>query len=240
MAECIHGFEGTLCDSCFPKTVVEKPKVTRAAAAPRRTAGTATRKSLNTGDVRVYHVTHINNLAAIIEAGELRADSRPAVDLSSALTRELRETASVGEGESVSAFVPFFLAPDSIAWDELRRGAAEPRWSDAARAAASTDFVFLVSTVKALGDAVIADGDAAGTYTRFATTPESVDGMLVRLHGDETARVAAEALARGTFDFDSVQLIGVANDPIRDAVKELLADSGFAPKVAVYPPWFQN
>jgi len=240
MAECIHGFEGTLCDSCFPKTVVEKPKVARAAAAPRRTAGSATRKSLNTADVRVYHVTHLSNLAAIIEAGELRADERPAIDLSSQLTRELRETASVGPGEAVSSFVPFFLAPDSVVWEELRRGALEPRWSDAARAAASTDFVFLVSTIKAIGDVVIADGDAAGSYTRFATTPEHAEQMLVHLHGDELAKQAAEALARGTFDFDAVQLIGVANDRVRDSVKDLLADSGFVPKVAVYPPWFQN
>lgn len=240
MAECIHGFEGTLCDSCFPKTPVEKPKVTRAASTPRRTAGSTTRKSLVTGDLRVYHVTHIRNLPAIIEAGELRADSRPLVDLSSELTRELRETAEVSPGRTVSAHVPFFLAPDSNAWHELRRGASEPRWSAAARAAASGDFVFLVTTIRALGDdVVVADGDAAGTFTRFAG-PEESSRMLERLHGDETARQGAEVLAWGTVDFDSVQLIGVANDPVRDVVKNHLADSGFAPKVAVYPPWFQT
>lgn len=241
MAECIHGFEGELCDSCFPKAVPEKPKVTRSAATPRRTAGASTsRKSLNTADVRIYHVTHVKNLPAIIEAGELRADSRPVVDVSSELTRELRATASVAPELSVAHYVPFFLAPDSLPWDELRRGAAEPRWSAAARAAASTDFVFLVSTVKSLGDtAVVTDGDAAGTYTRFAATPEDAARMLVRLHDDDEAKQAAEALALESFPIDAVQLIGVANDRVRDTVKELLADSGFAPKVAVYPPWFQ-
>jgi hypothetical protein len=241
MAECIHGFEGELCDSCFPKAVPEKPKVTRAAATPRRTAGASTsRKSLNTADVRIYHVTHVKNLPAIIEAGELRADTRPALDVSSELTRELRATASVAPGSSVAEYVPFYLAPDSGPWEELRRGAAEPRWSADARAASSTDFVFLVSTVKSLGDsAVIADGDAAGSVTRFATTPEDAQHMLVRLHDDADRKLGAEALARESFPVDAVQLIGVANDRVRDTVKDLLADSGFTPKVAVYPPWFQ-
>ena len=53
------------------------------------------------------------------------------------------------------------------------------------------------------------------------------------------AKFAAEALAHGSFPIDAVQLIGVANDRVRDTVKDLLADSGFTPKVAVYPPWFQ-
>ncbi len=182
----------------------------------------------------------MRNLPAIIEAGELRANTRPEVDLSSELDRELRATASVAEGVAVSEFVPFMLVPDSVIWDELRRGAAEPRWSDDARSSSSTDFVFLVSTVKSLGEsAVVADGDPAGSVTRFATTPEDAQRMLVRLHDNPEAKLAAEALAHESFDVDAVQLIGVANDRVRDTVKELLADSGFTPKVAVYPPWFQ-
>lgn len=242
MAECIHGFENELCDSCFPKAVPEKPKVTRAAAAPRRTAGATAKgqRMLVTDDVRIYHVTHVHNLPAIIEAGELRAGMRPTVDLSSELTRELRATAEIVPGVAVAHFVPFALAPDSVPWEELRRGAQEARWSAAARAAASTDFVFLVSTVKALGDGhVITDGDAAATVTRFSSTPQDAAAMLVTLHSDPEKRLGAEALARESFPVDAVQLIGVANDRVRDRVKDLLADSGFEPKVAVYPPWFQ-
>jgi len=216
--------------------------VTRASATPRRTAGATTksRKTLNTADVRVYHITHMRNLPAIIEAGELRADTRPVLDVSSELTRELRAAAEAAAGIAVAGYVPFFLAPDSVPWEELRRGAAEPRWSAAARAAASTDFVFLVSTVKSLGDTlVITDGDAAGSLTRFAAGSEDAQRMLVHLHDDPDRRLDAEALALESFPIDAVQLVGVANDRARDSVKELLADSGFTPKVAVYPPWFQ-
>ena len=236
-AECIHGFEAGMCDQCYPKAVPEKPKVARAAAPPKRTAGAVRTRVVNLAEQRVYHVTHVRNLEHILETGGLVAGTTPAIDLSSELTRELRSTAEVSPGESVADYVPFYLSPVATLWEELRRGAAEPRWSPAARTAASTDFVLLVTTVRALGDAVIADGDAAGSYTRFATTPDSVEGMLGRLHGTDAA-LDAEALVKGSFDFAEVTLIGVANDPARARVKTMLDDANFATKVAVYPPWF--
>ncbi len=243
MTECIHGFEGTLCDVCFPKKApepVRRPATSRSRpSAPTSARGGSQPTQLRTADLRVYHFTHVRNLPAIISDGELRANATPVVDLSSELARELRGTAEVAPGRPVSDFIAFSLAPDSVTWDELRRGAAEPRWSPAARASVPADFVVLVTTVKALGpEAVIADGDAAGTYTRFAVTAEDADRMLARLHGDADARSAAEALAPLAVDFSSVQLIGVAHDPARDDVRAMLTSTGFAPKVAVYPPWF--
>lgn len=252
MAECIHGLEIPLCDICYPKAAPEKPRVVRAAAAPRapRAASvTTSRKSINAGDQRIYHVTHIRNLDGIVSAGALVVDAAPTVDVSSELTRELRMSAEIsapasaapdspGRHASVAEYVPFYLAPDAVLWEHLRAGAAdETRWSDAARKATPFDFVFLVSTVAALGDdAVIADGDAAATFTRFSTG-DGIQRAIEKLHGNEDARRSAEALARQSFPFESVQLIGVANDRVRDRVRDLV--SGLVPKVAVYPPWFQ-
>ena len=241
MAECIHGLEIPLCDICYPKIAPEKPRAVRAAAAPRapRAASVRTsRKSVNAGDQRIYHVTHIRNLEGIVSAGALRVDAAPAVDVSSDLTRELRMSAEVSPSASVAEYVPFYLAPDAVLWEDLRSGASdETRWSDAARKATPFDFVFLVSIVAALGDdAVIADGDAAATFTRFSTG-DSIQRIIEKLHDNEDARRNAEALARRSFPFASVQLIGVANDRVRDRVRDLLR--GPAPKVAVYPPWFQ-
>jgi hypothetical protein len=39
---------------------------------------------------------------------------------------------------------------------------------------------------------------------------------------------------------ESVTLIGVANDKVRQSVRDLLAGSSFTPKISVYPPWFQQ
>lgn len=237
--ECIHGLEIPLCDACYPKAPREVPVVARAARSttPRATRGSvvnSSRKSIDPARQRVYHVTHIGNLEAILDAGELNAQSPPLVDLSTALTRELRATAEVTPGRSVSDYVSFYLAPAATVWDDLRRGADDQtRWSDAARSAAFADFVVLVTTVSALGpDAVVTDGDAAGSLTRFSTGDE-ITRALTKLHDSETLD-AAEVLAHGSVPFESIQLVGVANDRVRDRVRELTAA-----KVAVYPPWFQ-
>lgn len=235
MPDCIHGLEIPLCDSCFPKAVPDKPKVVRASSrAPRVSTVSTSRKSINTAAQRVYHVTHINNLEGILATGALEADASPSVDLSTALTRELRSTARVSaDGAMVSEYVPFYLSPSATLWEQLREGADdESRWSPAARSAVSADFVFLVSTVESLGEgSVIADGDAAHSLTRFATG-DSLTRMLERLHDTDDVQ-EAEALARAPFPFESVQLIGVSNDRVRDRVRKMTSV-----KVVVHPPWF--
>ncbi len=231
-AECIHGFEPGFCDVCFPKTPPERPRINRQTSATKRSSPTtAVKPSISTAQQRVYHVTHISNLRSIIDSG-LTADAEPAVDVSSELTRELRRTAEVGVGKPVADLVPFYLAPDATRWVQLREGATDPAWSHAARTATPTDFVFLVSTLAALGDeAVLSDGDAAGTLTRFAVG-DQLSRMLVRLY-DSDGRADAEALAKGPVPWERIQLIGVANERVRDRVRALTST-----RVAVYPPWF--
>lgn len=238
MPECIHGLDVPLCDICYPKTPAAKPPVARAprtsaTRTPRAGAVTTSRKSIDPAQQRAYHVTHVRNLESILAAGGLETAATPAVDVSTDLTRELRLTAEVAPGRSVADFVPFYLAPSATLWGDLRDGAQdETRWSAAARAAASTDFVVLVATVGALGpDAVVADGDAAASFTRFATGDE-ITRALTRLHDSETLD-AAEVLAPGSVPLSAIQLIGVANDRVRDTVRGLTST-----KVAVYPPWF--
>ena len=237
MPECIHGLEIPLCDACYPKAQPVQVVPARTVRTPRvtRVAGvSSSRKSIDPARQRVYHVTHINNLESILDADQIDADASPTVDLSTDLTRELRLTAEVAPEQSVASYVPFYLAPTALRWDELRRGAEdETRWSAAARSAAPVDFVVLVTTVSALGtDAVVADGDAAASLTRFATGDE-ITKALTKLHDTETFD-AAEVLARESVPFGVIQLIGVANDRVRDRVRELTST-----KVAVYPPWFQ-
>ncbi|HYI34497.1 MAG TPA: DarT ssDNA thymidine ADP-ribosyltransferase family protein [Glaciibacter sp.] len=282
--ECIHGLEDQLCASCFPKAApavaTTAPRVVRAPASKAREAASPT--TLRTavvakspaaaslkptavkspaapvGEQRIYHVTHINNLAQVLSSGCLLADAsdawdqRPAIDISAAPTREARREALVaGEGSSAAAnYVPFFLSPDSEVWNSIRSQDADPRLSKDAYDADAYDFVILVSTVGRARDhagedaaarIAVSDGDASAASTRFATTPEASERMLQRLRADQdsTAILAAEFLVADQFPFELVSLIGVANDKVRVAVKGILAASDFRPKVAVYPPWFQ-
>lgn len=306
--ECIHGLEGQLCASCFPKAapdpalVVKAPRASRAKLSslrdPRpsslgaqgttnaaRNAGSTTPRAApktavvreprttaaarsstariaadNVGEQRIYHVTHVRNLAAILESGALYADTneslapRPQVDISAADTRAARRAALVaGDGSaSVADYVPFFLSPNAALWDSVRAGEADPRLVLDALGSTAGDFVILVSTVKTVlagraeaieadeASVTITDGDAGAPLTRFAATAAGADRMLrlLRANPDSEVLHSAELLVADEFPFELVTLVGVTNDKVRDVVKPLFAGSVFRPKVVVYPPWF--
>jgi hypothetical protein len=274
--ECIHGLDRARCDLCSPrpKPVVAAPapaaprtRAPRAQTVPRTsTRRVAPLRSLTApiDDVsvqRIYHVTHVNNLADIFSTGALLADAseawttRPDVDMSSAETRETRRSIPIdGVGSAtVADYVPFALAPKSGVWESIITGTDDARVSSQARNSQPSDYVMLVSTVKHVVDAAAADdalddpafavtdGDAADTLTRFGTTAPSAEAVLRRLRAEPEGQriLEAELLVHGSFPIESVTLIGVANDRARDAVKAILQPLSVRTKVAVYPPWFR-
>lgn len=248
MTECIHGFDEGLCDVCFPRSVPEPVRPTRQAT-PRASRTTAVKTTTASGAPatlklsgrRVFHVTHVRTLESIVLDGELRADATPDFDVSSPTARELRATATVPGGRSVADFVAFFVAQDAERWRELRDGAVGSHWSGAARSARSSDFVLLAVPVDALGDEVIfADADAAGSATRFAVGAEAGTQAIRRLHASDPDFRSAELLAPGPVPIDTVAIVTVASEPMRDRVRGIFADAGLtAPRIAVYPPAFQ-
>jgi hypothetical protein len=197
---------------------------------------------------RIYHVTHLSNLAGILEQRAIIAGAIPQLDLSSDELRAERTEISIpGSPErSLTDFVPFFLSPEASLWESLRSGRDHPRVSAAARETDPLDFVFLVSSVKhVVADDpafVLADGNVEGDATRFASTREDAERMLYRLRAEsDSERLQnAELLVAGRLPLESVSLIGVANDKVRSAVRDILAGSDFTPKISVYPPWFQQ
>lgn len=210
---------------------------------------------LGVGEQRLYHITHLSNLAAIIKTGCLLADSstawgrRPTVELTSPESREVRRDAVISDDSSatVASYVPFFLSPDSDMWCNFRNQDPDVRIAPAVAGSPASGFIMLVSTVtKALesGTAavVVTDGDPAVAATRFATTPDANERMLrnLRAHEDSPAILSAEYLVSECFDFSLITLIAVGNDRTRDDVKAQLKAAGRPTKVSVYPPWFQK
>jgi hypothetical protein len=239
--ECIHGFEVGLCDICYPRVQPEKPKPARAPATTKTRAPAAPpAPPFSLGTLRLFHVTHLRNLEQILTDGELRADAIPVVDVSSTTTRELRAAADLADGTTVAQHVAFYASPTAERWLEQRDGAHGPHWSDAARGAKATEFVFLAVPATKLGDDITAsDADAAAPATRFAHGVTDASSLLRRAKAADPDLQAPEVLAGSTVAFDEVALIGVANEPIRDRVRELLAAVDYDTRVAVYPPWFQ-
>ncbi|WP_166790476.1 DUF4433 domain-containing protein [Cryobacterium tagatosivorans] len=181
-------------------------RAVKAAALPRASA----KKPADVGEQRIYHVTHISNLAGVLSSGALLADAskawegRPAVDISSDETRESRRSILVsGQGSlSVAKYVPFFLSPDATVWDSIRAHTGDPRLALDAHGSAPFDFVILVSTIKkaldtqaaAVTDAAdVAEGESGSAAASVVATDGDATGTLTRFG---TSREDAERLLR--------------------------------------------
>jgi hypothetical protein len=251
-----------LCATCNPKPAPETPVAVKTVARSRVAApARATVRSVRAaaripvgvapGDTvleqRIYHLTHIRNLPGIVADHAIAAGASPAVELSPIEQRAERAGIIIGgvPEKTLDRYVPFFLSPDATLWQALRAGSRHPRLSHAALAADTSEFVFLVSTVRHLvsapRDFVVADGNAEGSTTRFAATRDDADRMLYRLRSDADgdALLDADLLVDGSLPLEAVTLVGVQNDKVRASVREILLGSDFTPKISVYPPWFQ-
>lgn len=274
--ECIHGFDDGLCAICFPPKEPEAkpraapappsrasrgtgPRSARPARPAARVAGAAgARKLIETPvdpkTVRIYHVTHLENVASILGEGAILADSagaRPTVDLSAADARRFRRSASVDGTDAVVAdYVPFLLSTDANIWNALRTGTPDPRLAPEAVERQAADHVILVSSVAGavgartdtVGSVAVSDADAAAGGTAMASDWSGVLRVLQRLHRDDdgTRLRSAEFLVRECLPLERVLLIAVGNDPVRDRIRTALDAVGLRTRVAVYPPWFQS
>ena len=268
--ECIHGFDDGLCAICFPPPEPEAKPIatatrsrtaggTRAARPTPRVAGSA-RAGASLADtpidpktLRIYHVTHVDNLAPILGEGAVLADlagAEPVVDVSAPAAREFRRTASVDGVDAVVAdYVPFLLSTDAHVWNAVRTGTPDPRLAEGAVERQPADHVILVGSVAGavgartdtVGAVVVTDADAAAGGVAAASAWPDVLRLLQRLHReDDGARLlAAEFLVRECLPLERVLLIAVGNDRVRDRVRAALDAVGLRTRVAVYPPWFQ-
>ena len=245
------------------------------AASPTRVAGARPPRvekvsTDNVDEQRVYHLTHISNLPAIVQSGRLIATdslvTRPTVDISTSATRDARRAATVSDdGRSVNEYVPFFLSPNATVWENIRSDRADARLALDHHGSTAFDFVMLVSTVKKINEGLVGaaatdagavpseisnvpgvvavtNGDAAATLTRSGSTLATAESMLqvLRAETDGTMLLEAELLVPDAVPLELITLIGVCNDNVRESVRGILKASDFKPKVAVYPPWFHT
>ncbi len=204
--------------------------------------------------MRIYHVTHLDNLAHILGSGALLADAaepgaRPEVDIAAPAAREFRRAAEVSGTDSVVAdYVPFLLTIDAHVWDAVRTATPDPRLDAAAIERPAADYVIFVSSVGIAlgartdvpGEVALSDVDAAVAGARTASEWPEIERMLRRLARDDdaTSIASAEFLVREALPIERVSLIAVSNEKVRDRVRQSLSAVGLRTRVAVYPPWF--
>ena len=206
----------------------------------------------------IYHITHVDNLAQIVEDGALLSDAvmitrgGPAttIGMSAIKLRRLTELRVKCHPEDyVGEYVPFFFCPRSIMLYLLYRGnhpeltyrggqgpimhlEADLRDSVAWADAAGSRWAFTLS-------------NAGAAYTEFRKDLAQlgeVDWAAVANNDFTSQEVKegkqAEFLMHERFPWELVRSIGVRSESVCDRVLAMLDPSDHRPPVVVRPDWY--
>jgi hypothetical protein len=213
--------------------------------------------SLRPEPVRIYHITHVDNLASILSDGVLLSDAEMiarggpdvAVGMSSIKRRRLDLPVKCCPGTMVGQYVPFYFCPRSIMLYLLHMGnhpelayrggqgpiihleaeiAPSCAWADAE----SLRWAFTLS-------------NAGAVYTEFRNDLDDLDDVdwaSVEATDFRPASVKegkqAEFLVEERFAWTLIQRIGVRNDAMRERALDELASADHQPPVNVLPRWY--
>lgn len=204
---------------------------------------------------RLYHLTHIANLATIVAKGGLGSPNElrsRRIGYTSIAHREIQgrrvsKAIPCGPGGVVHDYVPYFFAPRPPMLLALQKGNVLEFGGSQA------DIVYLVTTVETvLADGrayVFTDGHAVMAVTEFfddVAQLDRVDWQVMRSRHwaatpddpDRQRRRQAEFLVHGSCPWRLIQELGVANQQMRERVVQEIAMAGHKPEVVVHPEWY--
>lgn len=204
----------------------------------------------------IFHITHIDNLPAIIESGGLSSDrrllgasgDRIVIGYEEIKRRRLEElSVHCHPGTRVGDYVPFYFCPRSPMLYVIHR-----RNEGLSFKGGQERVVHLVSTVelavKAAADRPFAfsDGNAGTRFTQFSKDLNQLDSLVdwsaVQAHywSDPAVkeRKQAEFLVHDTFPWPAIVAIGVINQSVEEDVKAIVGLTAHRPKIAVKPDWY--
>lgn len=205
---------------------------------------------LNATDTKLFHITDVVNLPAILASEGLRSDvamagvAREKIGYAHIKERRMTQYRVPCCGNRfVGEFVPFYYCPRSPMLYTINQGnAAKP-------AGCQTAILHLVSTVGhaiAVGSLwAIADGNAGAGYTSFENKLDalaSLDWDIIQSNnwGGELRRnkKSAEFLVADFFPWQGIEMVACHNRQIADRVSELLAGQTHVPNVVVRADWY--
>lgn len=203
----------------------------------------------------IYHITHIHNLASVLEEDGLYCDntlierslSSKRIGYSDLKERRARTMVPIGPGGTLSDYVPFYFAPRSPMLFVISRGGV-PGYRDGQK-----PVVHLVASAEEVQkhklEFVFSDGHAYVAFSQFfndLTNLDRIDWDIMKERywndtaedGDRARRRNAEFLVHNFFPWSLIKEIGVINNQMANDVNALLEFAEHQPKVTVYPHWY--
>ena len=204
----------------------------------------------------IFHITHIDNLPAIINSGGLSSDrrllgvsgGRIVIGYEEIKRRRLDElSVHCHPGTRVGDYVPFYFCPRSPMLYVIHRRNAGLSFKGG-----QERVVHLVSTVELAVQAAadrpfaFSDGNAGTRFTQFSKDLGQLDSLVDwnavgELYWSDSAvkeRKQAEFLVHDSFPWTAIAAIGVINQSVEDDVKAILELAVHRPMIAVKPDWY--
>jgi len=199
----------------------------------------------------IYHITHVDNLASIVRAGCLVADSeRIARGMDVRIVghrhikdRRMRRTVDVAAGGVLGDYVPFYFCPRSVMLHSIWRGLVE------GYSGGQGEVVHLVSAIEEATDlgrpwaftnlhAELWEAE----YFDDLTELDQLRWEIIRSDswgGDERRMYKqAEFLIHRDFPWTAVRRIGVCSEEIMAKVEAVAGGGAHRPLASVEPRWY--
>ncbi len=206
----------------------------------------------------IYHITHVDNLPAIVASGCLLSDAamiakggpQRTIGMSRIKQRRLEEiVVPPHPATHVGDYVPFNFCPRSVMLYVLYRG----NDADLSYRGGQGPILHLRADAMRVIDWAEAEGrpwavsftNAGNRLAEFSAQRQDLDRL------DRTAIESqdfrdwavkeakqAEFLIHDRLPFEFIDKIGAATDAVRDQALEILAKSGYEPNVETTPTWY--
>jgi hypothetical protein len=206
-------------------------------------------------NVKIYHITHVENLANIIEAGALYSDAEcikkgvacNLVGMTAIKQRRLEHIlVDCHAGTTVGEYVPFYFCPRSVMLYLLYRG----NHPDVHYQGGQDPIVHLQADLRRTIDWAeekgirwaFSNSNAGAFYSQFFNRLRDLDKLdwnAIRSHDfrDPVTKEGkqAEFLLYGQFPWDLVEKIGVFNANTLDVAKDVVQNDL---EITVEPTWY--
>jgi hypothetical protein len=207
---------------------------------------------------KIYHITHVDNLASIVTNGRLLSDAgvlqqggpTQVIGMSSIKQRRLYELeVSCHPGTKVGEYVPFFFCPRSVMLYVIHCG----NHPELAYRGGQDPIIHLEADLHRVVRWAESNGvrwayslsNAGARYAEFRsdlTDLDELDWDAIDARDfrdpDVKERKQAEFLVHGNFPFDLVERIGVQTQAIKQRVLRVLSTSTYRPIVEIRPDWY--
>lgn len=203
----------------------------------------------------IYHITHINNLPAIIQRGALCCQtttdheqlSHVVIGDQGLKDRRSRRHVPIGPGGVLSDYAPWYFAPRSPMLFVINKRHV-PGYNGG-----QNPIVHLVTSAERVRDAgipfVFTDGHAYVQFSEFyidLSDLNKVDFQLMRekywndtqADNDRERRRSAEFLIHHEAPWPLIGAIGVISQAVADEVAKLLPAHETTPPIIVRPDWY--